>query len=214
MSKPSFVLVLGLLVASSAQADLVFHQGFETCWSSALTKADFLARLRNQVDGRTACLPPQSGNQSGIAYTICNTPDGCGSGVPGCAVTVQSQDFAGDFIAGQFSAPGTASDIAVPLTTSLFGNCTINITGVTLTTTVDYLMRLDGIDGVHVEDMQTPLVDITNYSTSNNCNPVVGALIASYIPQAVTSAEENAAAAIEPGLRADTVGQSVCPLTP
>ncbi len=214
MSKSSFALVLGLLVPASAQADLVYHQGFETCWSAAITKSDFLARLRNQVDGRTGCMPAQSGSQSGVAYTICNVPDGCGAGVPGCAVQVQSQAFSGDFIAGQFSAPGTASNLAVPLTTTVFGACTINITGITLTSTLDYLMRPDGIDGVHAEDMQTPLVEITGHTMNNNCNPLIGTLISGYIPQALADAEASAAAAIEPGLRADTVGQTVCPLTP
>lgn len=212
MSKLPLVLVLGLS-AMSARADFVYHQGFETCWSTAITKADFLARLRNQVDGRTACLPPQSGSQSGISYTICNVPDGCGSGVHGCPLSVQSQPFSGDFVAGHFSAPGSTANINVPLTTTL-GNFTVSITGVTLSTTLDYLMRTDGIDGVFAEDLQMPVVDITSYSTGNNCNPIIGALIASYIPQAIGDAEANAAAAIEPGLRADTVGQSVCPLTP
>ena len=214
MSKSSFVLAFGLLFSTSAQADLVYHQGFETYWSAAITKNDFLARLRSQVDGRTACLPPQSGSQSGIGYTICNTANGCGAGVSGCPLEVQSQPFSGDFLAGQFSAPGSTGNISVPLTTSLFGNCTISITGVTLTTTLDYLMRLDGLDGVYAEDLQAPLVDITGYSTSNNCNAIVGALIASYIPQAIADAEAGASAAMEPGLRSATVGQSVCPLTP
>ena len=213
MSKPLLALAMGLLAALPAQAELVFHQGFETCWATALTKADFLARLRNEVDGRSACLPPQSGSQSGISYTICNAPNGCGSGVPGCPVLVQSQAFSGDFVTGQFSAPGSTANLAVPITSTL-GNCTVNITGVALTTTLDYLMRIDGTDGVYVEDLQVPLVDITNYSTSNTCNPIMASLIASYIPQAVANAEAGAAQAIEPGLRVQTVGQSVCPVTP
>ncbi len=214
MPKLPFVLALAACAVPSARADLVYHQGFEVCWSAAITKTDFLVRLRNQVDGRTACLPPQSGSQSGIAYTICNTANGCGTGIAGCPLAVQSQAFTGDFVAGQFSAPGSTADISVPLTTSVFGNCTISITGVALATTLDYLMQTDGTDGVFAVDMQTPLVDITNYATSNNCSPIVAALIAGYIPQAIADAEAGAAAAIEPGLRADTIGQSVCPLTP
>lgn len=213
MSKPFFALAVGLAVSLPAQADLVFHQGFEACWSGALTKADFLARLRSEVDGRAACLPPQSGSQAGISYTICNAADGCGSGVAGCPVLVQSQAFTGDFVTGHFSAPGSTANMAVPVTSTL-GSCTVNISNVALTTTLDYLMRIDGIDGVYAEDLQVPLVDITNYATSNNCNPIMASLIASYIPQAVANAEAGAAQAIEPGLRAQTVGQVVCPLTP
>lgn len=213
MSKPFFALAVGLIVSLPAQADLVYHQGFETCWSAALTKVEFLTRLRNQVDGRAACLPPQSGSQSGISYTICNAANGCGSGVAGCPVMVQSQAFTGDFATGHFSAPGSTADLAVPVTSTL-GSCTVNITSVALTTTLDYLMQVDGTDGVYAEDLQAPLVDITNYATSNNCNPIMAGLIASYIPQAVANAEAGAAQAIEPGLRAQTVGQAVCPLTP
>jgi len=213
MSRSSLALAVGLLASTSVQADLVYHQGFEACWSTALTKVDFLARLRNQVDGRAACLPPQSGSQSGISYSICNLSDGCGTGVAGCPVLVQSQAFSGDFVAGQFSAPGSIANLAVPVTSAI-GSCTVNITNVALTTTLDYLMRTDGVDGVYVDDLQSPVVDITNYATSNTCNPIMASLIAAYIPQAVANAEAGAALAIEPDLRAQTVGQAVCPLTP
>ena len=153
---------------SAAAADLVHHDGFETCWSPALTKPQFLAALRADIDGNSGCIPPQSGNQSGFAYTICNAANGCGSGVPGCPVALQAGPFSGDFIAGSFAAAGTASNIAAPITVAVLGTCTLNITGITLTYTLDYLMRTDGTDGVYTDDMQVPLVDITNFASSNN----------------------------------------------
>ena len=208
----SFLLVV--LSAPASAAGLLFHDGFETCWVTAQTKPQFLASIRTSIDGTSACIPPQSGSQSGVDYTACNNANGCGSGVPGCAVTIQSGPFAGDFVSGQFTAPGTASNITVPITTSVFGSCNANITAITLNYALDYLLQIDGIDGVYTDDLLPPVVDITNYSASNNCNPVIAALINSYIAQAIVSAEASASAAIEPDLRADTLDESICPLTP
>ena len=175
MSKHLSIIAAASLLATSAMsavaADLVHHDGFETCWSQALTKPQFLAALRSNIDGNSGCIPPQAGNQSGFDYTICNVANGCGSGAPGCPVALQAGPFSGDFVAGSFAAAGTANNIAAPITVAILGSCTLNITGITLTYALDYLMRTDGTDGVHTDDMQVPLVDITNYATSNNGNP-------------------------------------------
>jgi hypothetical protein len=42
---------------------------------------------------------------------------------------------------------------------------------------------------------------------------VLDGFIASYLPQAIAGAETAAAQAIDPGLRADTLEQSICPLS-
>lgn len=217
MSKPVLIFAIaGLLVpfaANPAAADLVLHDGFETCWSRALTKPQFLELLRTTIDGRSGCIAPQSGNVSGIAYTVCATANGCGAGVPGCAVALQSGSFSGDFVAGAFSAPGSASDIAVPINAGIFGSCTVNIGAVTLDYALDYLMRVDGTDGVYTDEMLRPQVTITNYTNSNNCNPAIGGLIGGFVPEAIESAQQGAADAIEPDLRAETLGRAVCPLS-
>lgn len=208
------IATMGLFnVCGALAADLVHHDGFETCWSAALTKPQFLDELRESIDGKTGCIPPQSGNQSGIDYTICDVANGCGAGIAGCPVALQASAFSGDFLAGSFSAPGTASNVAVPINAGFLGSCTLDITAITLTYGIDYLMRIDGIDGVHTDDMQAPVVDITSQSTSNNCNALIGAFIATYIPQAIVAAEASAAEAIEPELRSRTVERSICPLS-
>jgi len=207
------VAAAALIAAPTLAADLVHHHGFETCWSPALDKPQFLTAMRTSIDGKTGCIPPQSGNESGVAYTVCNVANGCGSGVPGCAVVLQAGVFSGDFVAGSFAAPGTASNIAAPLDAGFFGSCTVNITAITLTYTLDYLMRVDGIDGVYTDDLQTPAVDIVSYASNNNCNALIGAAIASYLPQAIVSAETGAASAIEPSLRANTLERAICPLS-
>ena len=206
-------LVLVEIAAPVAAADLLIHDGFETCWVTAKTKPQFLESIRTSIDGTSACIPPQSGSQTGIGYTICQTINGCGSGTDGCSVAMQAGSFSGDFVNGTFVAPGSASNIAIPVTTTALGNCTINLTGISLGYSLDYLMQTDGTDGVYSDDLMPPVVGITSYATSNNCHPLLAGVIASYVPQAITAAEANAASAIEPGLRVDTLAKSVCPLS-
>jgi len=207
---PGLLAVLpGLTLASG----LLFHDGFETCWHRALTKPAFLTLLHDSVDGTNGCVPPQSGTEFGITYTACNTPNGCGTGVPGCAVAMQAGAFSGDFLAGSFTAPGTASNVAIPIDAGFLGACTLNLTAITLRYDLDYLVRVDGVDGVHAEDLATPVVEILDYTRTHDCNIVIAGFIDSYTPQAIASAEAGASAAIEPPLRTNTVGQSVCPLS-
>ncbi len=208
-----FAVVSMTCVGSAFAADLLKHDGFETCWGTAKTKPQFLEAIRTSIDGTTACIPPRSGTQTGVGYTICQTSNGCGVGVDGCGVTMQASTFSGNFTTGAFAASGSASNIAIPVTTTALGNCTINLTGIGLDYSLDYLMQTDGADGVYSADLMPPGVTITNYATSNNCNPLLAGVIASYVPQAIASAEANAASTIEPGLRADTLAQSVCPLS-
>ncbi|MEO8010758.1 MAG: hypothetical protein ABI650_03850 [Dokdonella sp.] len=208
IASTSLVVPVGAMAA-----DLVLHHGFETCWSTALSKPQFLDEMRQSIDGQSGCIPRQSGSSSGIDYTICNVANGCGVGVAGCAVSLQASAFSGDFAAGSFSAPGTASNVTVPISLSVLGACTLNISAITLTYAIDYLMRVDGTDGVYTDDMQVPVVDITSQSTSNNCNPLVANFLAVYVQQAIVTAEASAAAAIEPELRSRTVERAICPLS-
>jgi hypothetical protein len=196
-----------------AAADLLVHDGFETCWVTAQTRAQFLESIRSSIDGTSACIPTQTGSQSGIDYTVCGNANGCGIGVAGCPVAIQAGPFSGDFSIGHFVGPGTASDIVVPISTTALGSCNVNLTDINLGYTLDYLVQTDGIDGVYTLDMLTPAVAIASYSTSNDCNPALAALISSYVPQAIGQAEVAAAAAIEPGLRANTLERAVCPLS-
>ena len=210
-----FAVLAAFAVAASPSSagDLLIHDGFETCWASAKPRPQFLESMRTSIEGTTACIPPRSGEQSGVGYTICQTVNGCGTAVNGCAVTMHAGAFSGNFVNGEFSGPGSANNIAIPVTTTAFGNCTINLTAITLGYLLDYLMQADGVDGVYSDDLMPPVVTITNYATSNNCNPLLAGIIASYVPQAIAAAEANAATTIEPGLRADTLAQSVCPLS-
>ena len=206
--------VLAAIWAQPSSAELLFHQGFETCWVPGQTKPQFLETIRTSINGTSACIPAQSGSQSGINYTVCAATNGCGAGVDGCPVSISAGTFSGNFLTGQFTGPGTAANITVPITTSVFPACSISLNTISLGYALDYLMQTDGIDGVYSAYLMPPVVDITNYVLTNiNCNATLFGLIGSYVATAIDAAGLNASAAIEPGLRADTLGRSICPLS-
>jgi ferredoxin len=201
-------------VVSVSAADLLIHDGFETCWVTAKTKPQFLDSIRSSIDGTSACIPAQSGSQTGINYTVCAAVNGCGAGVDGCPVSITAGTFSGDFVSGHFTGPGTAANVTVPITTNVFPACSISLNSITLGYTLDYLMQTDGVDGVYSIDLMAPGVAITNYALTNiDCNATLFGFISGNVSSAISAAESSASAAIEPGLRADTLEQSVCPLS-
>lgn len=208
------ILAMTLWAIPASAADLLFHQGFETCWVPGKTKAQFLEAMRTSIDGTSTCIPKQSGNESGFNYTVCGNANGCGTGIEGCAVSISAGTFSGDFLAGHFVAPGSAANIVVPITITGVTSCSVNLNDITLGYTLDYLMQTDGTDGVYSSDLMPPSVAINNYNLVNgNCNATLFSLIAGSVESAVSAAEDDAAAAIEPALRANTLEQSVCPLS-
>ncbi len=213
-SAAGVALVFVMCTSPVAAGDLLTHDGFDTCWVTAKPKPQFLESIRASIDGTSACIPAQSGSQSGIGYTVCAATNGCGVGVDGCPVSIAAGTFSGNFAAGHFTGPGTAANITVPITTSLFPACSISLNTITLGYTLDYLMQTDGVDGVYSIDLLAPGVAINNYVLSNiDCDGTLFTLIGGNVATAITAAEANVAAAIEPGLRADTLEQSVCPLS-
>lgn len=207
-------LVSAMSASPATAAGLLFHDGFETCWVTAKTKPQFLESIRTSIDGTSACVPAQSGSEGLLIYTVCNTTNGCGVGVAGCPVSISAGTFSGDFVAGQFTAPGTAADIMVPITTNFFPACSVSLNTITLGYTLDYLMQTDGVDGVYSNDLMAPAVAITNQVLTNiDCDAGLFGLLGGNVAGAVAAAEASAAAAIEPALRANTLEQSVCPLT-
>lgn len=209
------VAVVMLAFSPARAADLVFHQNFDMCWSPAYTKPQFLDAMRSSIDGTIGCLPPTSGNDGTISYTVCGAANGCGTGVPGCPVAMRAGSFSGDFVAGSFSGPGTIDNISVPISYSLFGfpgSCTLTLSAIVTSHQLDYLMRLDGSNGVYSDDLASPVVDIASY-TRSGCDGIAS-FINPYVAEAIANAEAGASAAIAPALRATTVERAICPLTP
>lgn len=196
---------------SASAVDLVSHQGFEICWATAVTKPAFLTAMRNSIEGTAACISPQSGTVSGATYTACNAPNGCGTGVAGCPVMIHSGTFTGDFMTGAFSAPGTVDNVPIPITYTLSPfpqqSCTLTLSVIVTTYNLDYLMRVDGLDGVFSDDLAAPVATINSY-TRTGCD-----LLGAVPPAAITAAQDAIGAGIEPALRTNTVERSVCPLS-
>ena len=218
MSSVLRVVVAWVAVSAAGSAgavDLVSHQGFEICWATAVTKPAFLTAMRNSIEGTTTCIPPQTGTVSGVNYTVCNAPNGCGTGVAGCPVTIHSAAFTGDFMTGAFSAPGTVDNIPIPITYTPSPlpqqSCTLTLSAIVTSYNLDYLMSVDGLDGVFSDDLATPVATINSY-TRGGCM-ALGTLIDPAIPGAITSAQDAIASGIEPALRTNTVERSVCPLS-
>ncbi|HET9031717.1 MAG TPA: hypothetical protein VFN25_02310 [Dokdonella sp.] len=208
------VVSIALWAGSASAQNLLFHQGFETCWVPGKTKSQFLEAIRTNIDGTSTCIPKQTGSQSGFNYTVCGAANGCGTGIEGCAVSISAGAFSGDFPGGQFVGPGSAADIVVPIVITGISSCSVNLNNITLGYTLDYLMQTDGTDGVYSSNLMPPGVEITHYDLVNgNCNQTLFGLIGSNVAAAISGAEENASAAIEPALRANTLDQSICPLS-
>jgi hypothetical protein len=216
----ALTLVASLLATADAAAqvvDLVGHNGFEACWSNAITKTTFLDLIQATIDDKTFCVPQVSGSASGYTYDACNTA-ACPGNVVGCPVTTHAGSFSGDFVTGDFSSTGTADDVSVPISYNGLssGSCTILFSNIMLDYAPSYFLTADGNNGDYMAYLTQSSVTVTNSDASVNlpanltCTPLLNFFKGVIIDQAQTAASNNWA----PLLSADTVGESVCPLTP
>ena len=202
----------GALFAQTA--DLVAHNGFESCWSQALTKPQFLGLMQSSLENQTTCVGPQTTSSFPFVITTCNTA-ACPGGQMGCPVTLHSGTFSGDFPTGTFQASGGADDFSVPVivTGPSSLSCTVDISSVTLTFAPDYSMIADGNSGLYAAELtQSPVTlnSVTAFSTDTTCNSLAN----SNKSILTAPAEAAATAAVEAQLRASTLARSICPLTP
>ena len=202
-----------LFSAIQAHADLVFHQGFETCWTPSSTKTQFLDSLRTSIDGLHGCMPQQSGTTSGVTYSVCGTP-ACDGGAVGCPIVLHAQAFSGDFPTGTFSGPGSADDITLPVsyTGVVSGACNKVLSAIVLTYNPDYTMLTDG-PGVYSDALAQVAVTINSYTLGGTSCGALDTLVNQAITNGITQAQSAATQAIATAL-APTVGVTTCPLTP
>lgn len=207
-----------VVAPANAQAgDLVAHNGFEACWSLALTKPQFLSLLQSSIEGQTYCIAPSSGTLSGSVsgtYTACDTP-ACSGGVHGCPVTLHSGAWTGDFAAGSFSGPGSADDVVVPVSydVGFSGTCNVTISGIGLNYAAGYAEQADGNNGDYLVALNEATVTVTGY-TAGGSDPVCTVAASQVGPQAVSQAQTTGSALLTDQLTTATVGKSLCPLTP
>jgi len=211
----AFGIVAMPALAQVQVSTLISHNGFEDCWSWALTKANFLVQLESLIDGATFCVAPSSGTVTGGTYMACNTP-ACPGGASGCPVTVHSGIWNGDFGTGAFSGPGSADDVSVPISYTVFGvpgSCTVTISSIVLSYSANYALQPDGNSGDYMAALNQAQVAVTSYGTGGS-DPVCTEAASQVGPQAVTQAEATASTLLFDQFDASTVGESVCPLVP
>jgi hypothetical protein len=216
-----YPLGLGLLAASACSTaqmgspELVSHNGFEACWSKAITKPQFLSLLKSTIDGTLGCILYASYADAGFNWEICNTP-ACPNMSGGCPVTLRAGTFSGDFAPGAytagFSGPGTTDDISIPVTyynDVTGGSCTLKLTNLTQTYSPFVYVLPDGNNGDNIWGMDFLTVTFDTHvasSADSNCLTQEQTLI-SYA---------QSAASIQSAIPLfDAVAdESVCPLTP
>lgn len=217
--KASPIALAALLLTAALPAsagDLVIHNGFEACWSQAVTKPQFLGALQTAIDGATSCIQSQTATDTntGVTYTVCGQTQ-CG-GSAGCPVVLHAGSFTGDFGTGQFNATGTADDIVASVAYSggIFppGACSITISAIALAYAPSYDAGADGNDGAYMASLIAPGVSITSFNAAGSdaaCTYLAGSYGSALKTQA-----EAAANTLVVSLLAPTVGESVCPLLP
>lgn len=210
----ALLLLPGALCAQAA--DLVIHNGFEACWSSALTKPQFLDLMQTSLDGASSCIGPQSSTQNGITVTACNT-NACAGGATGCPANVHVPNgaFTGDFGTGTFAGAGSMDDIVVPVTFTgtINDTCTITLSAIALAFAPDYMFSADGNSGNYAAALTQAPVSFTSYTATGSDVFCQGA-VSQYGPQLKSAAEAQGTVLTEARLRSSTVAQSICPLTP
>ena len=226
--KPVQRFLLCTLAANAAgtyaqTVDLVTHNGFEACWSHALTETAFLQFLQSSIEGLKACVPPTSGTFNAgfgdINYSACNSLGCANNTALGCEVTLHSGAFTGAFGTNDasFSAPGSADNVSGPLTFSgaLSGNCTVTVSNITLTYEPDFYVTPDG----NLGDYMAYLTAATTVTINSDDISVSGAdfscavanSYAGFVKPTINTDAESAATTQLTGMQA---GESVCPLTP
>ena len=192
--------------------DLIGHKGLEACWSHALAKPAFLDLVHTTIDSATVCV----GAFSTGSASVCLTP-ACPGAVAGCPVTIHSGPFVdgGNFIAGRFSAPGSADNVSVPAFVAPSSSCTYTASNITISYAPDYAFTDDGNRGAYAALVNRFDATVTNSSfTTDSSVPDcqiaaanIGSVFAAYV-QATLSAN------LRQKLQTATASQSVCPLSP
>lgn len=218
-------LGLGLLAASAGSTaqlatDLVMHNGFEACWSTAITKSQFLGLMKSTADATTACVPELPGYPlAGFFYDICNTA-ACPNNQIGCPVALNAGTFSGDFGTGAFSAPGSTDAVSIavsyadgPITS---GTCTITLTNITQTYHSSFIFQPDGNNGEYTYYAGFTDAPAVTFGTVVPLTPdmMCATLFSAFGGSLIQSVEVAASIELTTAFDSTFVGQSVCPLTP
>lgn len=216
---PSLALAGVALVAgpdAGAQTiDLVDHNGFEQCWSKALSSDGFLQLLASATEGADACLPAAP-DGSVCAGSMCT------DGSPGCAVTLRAGQYSVgpiDLAAGiaRFNASSGFDPFSMPIVLPLVGACTANFVStanVVVQYPLFYSLAADGNTGFYAYDLVLGTSSVTGLTGDDVT--VTGSLscqVANFgISYFISALQGELQQAIPATIAPATVGQSLCPL--
>jgi len=209
VSGPGFLALLPYAISFD---DPLCHNGFEACWSKAITKPDFLDTLQSTIDGVTSCIP----QSSGVGYTACSQAK-CPNNAIGCPVTTHAGPFSGAFVAGignKYTSTGSTSDIVIDIAYTGGGPCTITASNIALDYGLDYRLNVDGNSGLNVVSLDQSALTVHDGYMLTGSDPVCQTIAATGGATLVSEIETDGAAGIAALEAPATVGQSVCPLTP
>lgn len=205
---------LGLAASGKASAgDLVDHNGFEACWSKAITPSQFYGSMQSAIEGASICVAQSSGScGAGCTYNACYLPV-CSGGATGCPVVLHSGAFSGTLAAGIFSATGSTDNINVPLNINNGAIvCTVTASNVTLDYTLGYTMQADGNNGLYSASLDQSLLTVNaGYSLNSangTCQSLAQLLAPNFVQQIQTAGAQLVSTLEDPA----TVGEAVCPL--
>lgn len=195
--------------------DLVDHDGFEACWSSAVTQAEFLDTQQSSIEGAVFCMPQSSAGNSINGYSVCNNHS-CPGAAIGCPVTIHSGAFSGSFLNGTttLGAAGTADDITMDVQCKMLGitgSCSLTVSNVSFGYSLDYTLQPDGNNGLYAVSLDQATMTVNSGYTFGSCNACSGVLDQSAI---LSTAESPGSTRIGELEAAANLGKSVCPLMP
>ncbi len=206
----AFAAVLVAVDAARA-AELVDHNGFEACWTHAITEPQFLELEQSAIDGVTSCVSPSSGT----GYSACSQQN-CPGNAVGCPVTIHAALFSGAFAAGSgnhHTSSGSTDTITIDV--SYFpGSCTITISNVVLDYALDYTLQADGNSGLYSASLDQSTLAVQNNYVLVGSDLVCEALASSLATTLISQIETEGAAGIAALERPATVGETVCPAPP
>jgi hypothetical protein len=213
-----WIVVLGLLLLFAppvrAQfADLVTHNGFQACWTTALSQAQFLTQIQSALEGQTFCMAKTTGIIPAGSYSSC-AMNACAGGYVGCPVTLHSGAFSGDFTTGILNAPGSADNIIVPVSYTTFGSpstCTITMSSIAISYSLALGLRPDGNHGLYIASLGQTSTSVNNGYIVSAPDPVCQSLAASITNSIVAQIQSDSSADLLPLLAPETIEQSICP---
>lgn len=213
----SACLALGAVtfVTGAKSDDLVSHNGFEPCWSSALTADSFLQLLVASTSGRDVCIAPAQ-DGSLCANSLCS------DGSPGCSVTLRSGQHTPIFISpgdpgsARFDGSTGFDPFSVPVVVPVVGACTLNIpdtADVLVVHQLNYALRPDGNSGYYLFNASAlaTMTGLSDNDASLSGSPacqLASLGLGFFLSTISDQLSEQIAAAI----LSRTSGQSLCPL--